>query len=68
MALRGLPGIGNTLGRFLATDPTRGEKGIYTLGRICVEIDMSKGLPDQINLKIGDFLWNQTLDHENIAF
>jgi len=61
-------GIGNTLGRFLATDTSRGEKCIYTFARICAEIDMSKGLPDQINLKIGDFHWTQSLDYENTAF
>lgn len=61
-------GIGNTLGRFLATDSSRGEKGIYTFSRICAEIDMSKGLPDQINLKIGDFHWTKTLDYENTDF
>ena len=38
--------IGNALGRFLASDTSRGEKGIYTYGRICAEIDLSKGLPD----------------------
>ena len=48
-------GIGNSLGRFLAMDPSKGEKGIYTYGRICTEIDISKGLTDQINLKFGDF-------------
>ena len=36
--------------------------------RICAEIDMRKGLPDQINLKIGDFHWTQTLDYENTTF
>ena len=61
-------GIGDTLGRFLATDTSRGEKGIYTFGRICAEIDISKGLPDQIILKVGDFYWTQTLDYENTAF
>ena len=50
-------GIGNTLGCFLATNPPKGETGIYTYGRICVEIDISKGLLDQINLKFGDFHW-----------
>lgn len=50
-------GIGNTLVRFLVTDPSRGEKGIYTHGKIYAEIDISKGLPDQIILKVGDFLW-----------
>lgn len=61
-------GIGNTLGCFLATDPSRGEKGIYTYDKICVEIDISKGFPNQIHLKDGDFLWTQTLDNENTAF
>lgn len=28
---------------------------------------MSKGIPDQINLKIRDFHWTQTLDYENTA-
>ena len=61
-------GIGNTLGRFLVTDPSRGESCIYTYDRICAEIDIRKGLPDQINLKVGDFHWTQTLDYENTAF
>ena len=61
-------GIGDTLGRYLAMDTSRGEKGIYTFGRICAEIDISKGLPDQINLKVGDFHWTKTLDHENTSF
>lgn len=61
-------GIGNALGRYLDTNISRGEKGIYTFARICAEIDMSKGLPDQINLKIGDFHWTQALDYENTAF
>ena len=61
-------GIGNKLGRHLATDTSKGEKGIYTFVRICSQIDMSKGLPDQIVLKIGDFHWTQPLDYENTAF
>lgn len=61
-------GIDNSLGCFLDTDTSRGEKGIYTFARICAEIDISKGLPDQIILKNGDFHWTQTLDFENTAF
>lgn len=45
-------GIDNSLGRLLDTNISRGEKGLYTFTRICAKIDMSKGLPDQINLKI----------------
>jgi len=44
--------IGDTLGRYLATDTSRKENGLYTYGRLCAEIDISKGLLDQINLKI----------------
>lgn len=61
-------GIGNSLGRFLNADYSRVEQGIYTYARIYVEIDISRGLPDQINLKIGDFHWTQSLDFENTAF
>ena len=60
--------IGNTLGSFLMGDYWRENKGLYTYARICVELDLSKGLPDQINLKINDFVWTQTLDYENTAF
>lgn len=60
--------IGNSLGRYLSTDADRGLKGMYTFARICAEIDLSKGLPEQINLKIGDFHWTQPLDFENTAF
>jgi len=49
--------IGNTLGRFLMGDSWREHQGLYTYARICVELDLSKGLPDQINLKINEFVW-----------
>ena len=61
-------GIGNSLGRYVAIDPLREYQGLYTYGRVCAEVDISKGLPDQINLKIGDFVWTQILDYENTAF
>ena len=60
--------IGDTLGRFLAVDSSRKEHGLYTYARMCAEVDLSKGLPEQINLKIGDFHWTQSLDYENTAF
>jgi hypothetical protein len=60
--------IADTLGRYLAVDSSWKENGLYTYGRFCAEIDISKGLPDQINLKYGDFHWTQTLDYENTAF
>lgn len=60
--------IGNTLGSFLMGDYMREQQGVYTYARICVELDLSKGLPDQINLKINDFVWTQNLDYDNTAF
>lgn len=60
--------IGNTLGCFLMGDFEREYQGLYTYARICVELDLSKGLPEQINLKIKDTVWTQFLDYENTAF
>lgn len=60
--------IGDTLGSFLSGDFGRESKGLYSYARICAELDLSKGLPEQINLKINDFVWTQTLDYENTAF
>lgn len=60
--------IGDSLGRFLHGDLWRESKGLYSYARLCAELDLSKGLPEQINLKINDFVWTQTLDYENTAF
>lgn len=60
--------IGNTLGCFLMGDYAREQQGLYTYARVCVELDLSKGLPEQINLKINDSVWTQILDYENTAF
>ena len=49
-------------------DYGREQQGLYTYARICVELDLSKGLPEQINLKINDTVWTQILDYENTAF
>lgn len=60
--------IGNTLGSFIMGDFWQEHKGLYTYARICAELDLSKGLPEQINLKINNYVWTQTLDYENTAF
>lgn len=44
------------------------EERIYTFARICVEVDLSKCLPNQIQLKHRQRSWTQVLDYENIAF
>jgi len=60
--------IGNALGCFLMGDYERERQGLFTYARICVELDLSKGFPEQINLKINDTVWTQFLDYENTAF
>jgi hypothetical protein len=64
-----LPTLGNALGRFIKTDIDRITKGFITFARICVEIDLSQGLPDRILIDWGDgdpFI--QMVDYENTAF
>jgi len=63
-----LEDIGNLLGRFIKIDKERQDKGLFTYARICVEIDLSKGLPDRIHLKHESNIWLQRLDYENTAF
>lgn len=63
-----LEDIGNLLGRFIKSDSERKEQGLFTYARICLEIYLSKGLPDRLQLKHESFYWIQSLDYENIAF
>lgn len=63
-----LEGIGNTLGSFLKADHERLSKDIYTFARICVEVDLSQGLPEHIILIHDGKQWAQPLDYENTAF
>lgn len=60
--------IGNSIGRFIKMDTQRIEERIFTFARICVEVDLSKGLPGKIKLKHKDRSWLRSLDYENTAF
>jgi len=46
-----LAGISNSIGRYIKIDTQRLEESVFTFARICVEVDLSKGLPDCILLK-----------------
>ena len=46
-----LEDIGNLLGKYIKSDNDRKEQGLFTYARICVEIDLSKGLPDRLQMK-----------------
>jgi hypothetical protein len=57
------------LGRFIKIDTDRITKGFVTFARICVEIDLSQGLPNRILIDwIEDDPYTQLVDYENIAF
>lgn len=49
--------IGNSLGKFLKLDEDRTSRGIFIFSRICVEVDLSQGLPDHITLNFNNSLW-----------
>lgn len=60
--------IGNSLGKILKMDEERTSRGLFTFARICVEVDLSEGLPDHITLNYNNTQWTQQLDYENTAF
>ena len=68
ICIEALKEIGNTLGKFVAVDGERLQKGMATYVHICVEVDLSKGLPENIILKWNSNSWVQHLDYENTAF
>ena len=56
--------IGNPIG---ISSQTLGKK-VMTFARICVEIDLSRPLPDAIEMCAGSFSWVQQLDYETLPF
>lgn len=63
-----LEDIGNNLGRLRKRDLKRTKKGIFNFASICVETNLSKGLPNHIILKHINLQWSQVLEYENTAF
>jgi hypothetical protein len=61
-----LEDIGNKLGRFLDSVEPKGEQ--FTCARICVEVNLEKGLPEAIKLSLGEWCHIQELDYEQIPF
>ncbi|KAH9308074.1 hypothetical protein KI387_035985, partial [Taxus chinensis] len=63
-----LEDIGNVLGKFLKADQAKEAAGLRSFARFYTEINLSKGLPDKIILKLGNIQHFQILDYENTAF
>jgi len=58
--------IGNALGRFI--DRAEQRDGIQSRACLCVEVDMEKGLPEEIQLTLYGWSYIQTTDYEKIPF
>ena len=41
---------------------------MFSCARICVEVDLEKGIPEAINLSIDEWNHMQTMDYEKISF
>jgi hypothetical protein len=64
--IRSLEDIGNKLGRFLDRAEPKGDQ--FSCARICVEVNLEKGLPEAIKLSLGEWCHIQELDYEQIPF
>ena len=66
--IESLTAIGNKLERYVKTsEATR--RGKYTsFVRICVEMDLSGALPDEVIFEVHDEEWVQTVDYEHFPF
>ena len=63
-----LAGIGNIIGTYINTDTPRLEERIFTFACIYVEVDLSKGIPECIQLNHKQHKLIQHIDYENTAF
>ena len=63
-----LEGVGNTIGRFVALDEDFMNSYDKRLAKILVEIDISRGLPADVEILCKDRLFIQRLDYQGIPF
>ena len=60
--------IGNTLGEFIKVVQQTKAQRYTSFTRICVYMDLSKELPEALNLRLDDEEWIQPIDYEQIPF
>ena len=58
--------IGNAMGKCI--DRSEPKDNMQACARICVEVDLGRGLPEAIKLKVDDWCHIQQLDYEQIPF
>ena len=57
--------IGDALGKYI---DIASPKDQHACAHICVEVDLKVGLPEAINLMVGNWFHIQKLDYEQIPF
>ena len=62
---KSLKAIGDALGKYI---DMASPKDQYACARICVEVDLEAGLPEAINLTVGNWSHIQKLDYEQLPF
>ena len=62
---KSLQTIGNALGKYI---DMANPKDQYACARLCVEVDLEAGLPEAINLTVGNWSHIQKLDYEQLPF
>lgn len=60
--------IGNKLGHFLKISEATLQGKYTSYACICVEMDLSRALPDEVILEVYDEEWVQAVDYEHIPF
>lgn len=58
--------IGNAIGKYI--DRSEPRDNMQACSRICVEVDLGKGLPEAIKIKVDEWSHIQQLDYEQIPF
>ena len=63
-----LEGIGNTIGRFVAVEEDFMNTYDKRMAQILVELDITKGLPAEVEILCHERLFTQRLDYLGIPF
>jgi hypothetical protein len=61
-----LRNIDNSLGKYI--DHVEPREGLQACARLCVEVDLEKGLPEAIQLNLDNWSYIQQVDYEKIPF
>jgi len=61
-----LRNIGNSLGKYI--DRVEPREGLQACARICVEVDLEKGLSEAIQLTLDNLSYVQQVEYEKIPF